>query len=385
MTHKYIKYTPLVLPFASSLAAEISLDSQSYDSNYQIYQEQNDRMRVEAFYVRSQYELGTGTTLKFQYLHDAISGASPTGVQPGNVHDFLAELTDVREGIMGAIAQKFGDHTVEFELSRSIESDYLSYGYALSDAWELNQKNTTVRYGVNFVDDKVAVFGIEDQSKRNYDLFAGVTQIIDQNTILSANLTLGYSEGYLNDPYKVIQRTDTIHIGPIEIPVVNVYSENRPSSRFRQVLQFEGRHYFEQPDASLNATLRLSYDDYDVFSQTLQVEWKQAIGDALMVTPFIRYYNQSAASFFHNTLDNVAVKDPPVYPDGSGPNYSADYRLSSLDTLSLGVRARWQINENLSASIAYEYYSMSGRGSNKAPSQAYLDADIWTFGLSAKF
>jgi len=148
--------------------------------------------------------------------------------------------------------------------------------YALSDAWELNKKNTTIRYGVNFVDDKVAVFGIEDQSKRNYDLFAGVTQIIDKNTILSANLTLGYSEGYLNDPYKVIQRSETIHIGPIEIPVINVYSENRPTSRVRQVLQFEGKHYFEKTDASLNATLRLSYDDYDVFSQTMQVEWKQA-------------------------------------------------------------------------------------------------------------
>ena len=390
MNSHSLKYTPLILPMATPLAAGVALDSHAYDLSYQVYQERDDRIRVEAFYLRTQFELNSGTTFKFQYLHDAISGASPTGVLPGGVQPFLADLEDVREGLMGAISHKFGDHTVEFEMSRSSESDYLSYGYALSDTWELNQKNTTISYGLNFVDDQVAVFGLQDQTKRSYDIFAGVTQIIDKNTLVTVNLTLGYSEGYLNDPYKVIQRTDIFSVpngmgGTIDFPVVNVYSENRPDSRFRQVLQIEGKHYCETPNASLNVMLRLSHDDYDVFSQTLQVEWKQAIGESFIVTPFIRYYNQNAASFFTNTLDDVSVVTPSVFPDGSGPNYSSDYRLSSFAALSLGLRMRYQISDNFAASASYEYYSMSGHGSDQAPSQAYVEADIWTFGFKAEF
>lgn len=43
-------------------------------------------------------------------------------------------------GLLGAISRKFGDHKVEFEVSRSSEEDYLSHGFALSDEWELNEK-----------------------------------------------------------------------------------------------------------------------------------------------------------------------------------------------------------------------------------------------------
>jgi hypothetical protein len=164
-----------------------------------------------------------------------------------------------------------------------------------------------------------------------------------------------------------------------------VYSENRPDSRLRQVLQLEGKHFFEKANASLDVMLRFSNDDYGVFSQTAEVEWRQGIGGSWEINPFMRYYQQNAADFFTNTLNNIAVVNPPTYPDGSGPHYSSDYRLSSFNALSLGLRLRYEISENISMSAAYEYYTMSGQGSDQAPSQAYMDADIWTFGLNAKF
>ena len=36
---------------------------------------------------------------------------------------------------------------MELEVSRSSEEDYLSWGYALKDDWELNEKNTTLSSG----------------------------------------------------------------------------------------------------------------------------------------------------------------------------------------------------------------------------------------------
>jgi hypothetical protein len=386
MNKKYAIYSPVILPLTTHVGAGIALDNHRYDLSYQVYQERADRIRIESYYFRTQFDFDNGTTLKFQYLEDAISGASPTGVLPGGVQPFLADLEDVRTGVLYALSHQFGDHTVEAEFSRSSEDDYLSYGFALSDKWELNQKNTTFTYGVNYIDDQVTVLGLPDQGKKSYDLFAGVTQIIDKNTTVSINFTMGYSEGYLNDPYKLIQRNETINFPGIPpIPVVNVYSENRPDSRLRQVLQLEGKHFFEKANASLDVMLRFSNDDYGVFSQTAEVEWRQGIGDSWEINPFMRYYQQNAADFFTNTLNKIAVVNPPTYPDGSGPHYSSDYRLSSFNALSLGLRLRYEISENISMSAAYEYYTMSGQGSDQAPSQAYMDADIWTFGLNAKF
>ncbi|WP_166647366.1 DUF3570 domain-containing protein [Prosthecobacter fusiformis] len=377
---------PLLLPTISLGAAE----HLRFDSSYQTYEEANGRIAVESWYYRGEMNLTDETLFKFQLLRDAISGASPTGALPGGTQPFLSDVEDVRNGILGALSHQFGDHRVEVEFSRSKEHDYLSYGLSLSDRWELNQKNTTLSMGLNYLDDSIVVLGIEDQSKKSYDLFFGVTQLLDKNTVLAANLTVGYSEGYLNDPYKAIQRTDIVSVsdgmgGMIDFPTTNLYRENRPDSRLRGVLQLQGTRFFDKFQAALDATVRLSTDDYGVFSQSLQVEWRQALGSRLELTPFFRYYRQNAADFFHNTLDDVSVADPAEYPSGRGPHYSADYRLSSMSSLSLGLKARWRVSDNISLSAAYELYDMSGTGSQQAPAQAYPTASIWTFGVTIEF
>ncbi len=375
-----------------SLHVQGEIPHQQYDYSYQLYQEDDDRIRVESHYIRGQIDINDATSVRFQWLNDAISGASPTGAMPDGVQPFLSDVEDVRTGILGAISRQFGDHRVELEISHSKENDYLSRGYALSDTLELNQKNTTITYGANYLDDAVTVPTLGIRAKYGYDLFSGISQIIDKNTVVSANLTLGYNNGYLNDPYKVLQRTDSTQVpdglgGTIDVPVVNLYRENRPDSRFRQVLQLEGKHYYDVADGALDAVMRLSHDDYGILSETLQLEWRQNVGSHLQIVPFFRYFHQNAADFFVQTLDKVAVNTPPSDPDGSGPNYSADYRLSSFDATSGGVRLRYQFNDTITASAAYERYVMSGSGSSssRAPSQAYPSAAIWTFGLSATF
>jgi Protein of unknown function (DUF3570) len=375
-----------------SLPSQGEVLPQRYDYSYQLYQEDDDRIRIESHYFTGDIELNDETSFRFQWLSDAISGASPTGVLPGGAQPFLADIEDVRTGILGALSRQVGDHRLEAEISYSTEEDYTSCGLALSDTWELNQKNTTLTYGANVLDDDVTAGALGSRRKRGYDLFSGVSQIIDQNTVVSANLTIGYAEGYLNDPYKVVQRTETVLVpdgsgGTIEVPVVNLYRENRPDERFRQVLQFGGRHYFTAADGALDATLRLGHDDYGILSQTLQIEWRQNLSDRFQVVPFLRWHHQNAADFFVRTLDQVAVGTPSSDPDGTGPNYSADYRLSALDAFSGGLRLNWRINDTFSLSAAYERYLMQGTGSasEQSPGLAYPAADILTIGISATF
>ena len=379
---------PLLLPALSLSAAE----GFRSDTSYQFYDEADGRIRVESWYFRGEIDFTADTSLRFQLLRDAISGASPTGAQPGSLQPFLAELEDVRNGVLVALAHQIGDHRLELELTQSEESDYLSRGLALNDKWELNKQNTTVSLGFNYVSDLVQVIGLEDQDKTSYDGFIGLSQVLDKNTILTANLTVSYAEGYLNDPYKNIQRTDIFNFVVdgvfTDVPVDILYRENRPDSRLRGVFQLQGTRYLPRFQAALDAVYRVSHDDFGVFSQSLQIEWRQKLWGRLQLTPFFRYYQQSAADFFYNTLDEVeGVTTPEAYPAGRGPHYSADYRLSALRSLSLGLKARCQLSENVALALTYERYAMSGRGgaSERAPAAAYPTANIWTFGLTIQF
>ena len=382
---KPLAVAPFLLPGLSVSAAEAF----KFDTSFQTYDESGGRMFVESYYYRGEMFLSEETSFRFQILRDAITGSTPNGVLPENQQKalpgvkqpFLTPIDDVRQGVLAALSQLIGDHRVELELSHSRESDYLSQGFSLSDKWELNQKNTTVSFGVNYLNDTIVVRGIDDQNKRSYDLFLGFSQLLDKNTVLSANLTLGYAEGYLNDQYKSIQRDELSGA----TPVTSSYRENRPSSRLRGVLQLQGTHYFEKTNSALDTVLRLSQDDYGVFSQSLQLEWRQSLFGKLEITPFFRYYQQSAADFFHNSLNEVNIATPHDHPDGSGPNYSADYRLSSMATMSLGLKARYNFTENIAASVAYEHYDMAGISSNQAPAAAYPTASMWTLGLHFLF
>src|SRR6187549_2453650 len=182
---------PLIfLPLLCPAAGRADVRPQQYDYSYQYYDEGPERIRVESHYLRGRIDLDDETSFRFQWLNDAISGASPTGALPGSVQPFLAELDDVRTGLLGAVSRRFGDHVVELEVSRSSEEDYLSHGLALKDVWELNEKNTTLTFGINYLDDLVAVPGRGDLGKHSYDFFAGVNQILDKNTLVNASLTL---------------------------------------------------------------------------------------------------------------------------------------------------------------------------------------------------
>ena len=132
---------PLVLAslLCPSLQTQAEVLPQHYDYSYQLYQEDDDRIRVESHYIRGEVELNDATSFRFQWLNDAISGSSPTGVLPGSAQPYLSEVEDVRTGILGALSRQFGDHRVELEVSRSKEDDYLSYGVALSDSVALMQ------------------------------------------------------------------------------------------------------------------------------------------------------------------------------------------------------------------------------------------------------
>ena len=76
-------------------------------------------------------------------------------------------------------------------------------------------------------------------------------------------------------------------------------------------------HYYPW-DGALKVSYRYYWDDWSIRAHTLEVTYDQKIGDDWIVSPTVRLYTQSAASFWGNTFPA-----PQTY-------MSADYRLAAL-------------------------------------------------------
>lgn len=361
-----------------------------FDSSYQTYDEAAGRMFVESWYLRTEMKLNADTTFRYQVLRDVISGSSPLGSNPGSRQPFLVDITDVRNGVLAALNQRIGDHSVELELSQSRESDYLSRGLALSGRSLFNQENTTLSYGLNFLHDDVLLRTVGYQRKQTLDLFAGLSQLLDRDTILSLNLTLGAARGFLSEQYKLIELRRLMSIpdgngGAFTFPVDLLYRENRPRDKTRAVIQAQLTRFVASLNGAADLSLRLGGDSNGVYSQTTQLEWRQGLGQHFDLTPYARFYTQTAADFYYRSLNEAGIENPRISPDGSGDVYSADYRLSSMATLSLGLKARAYLGKRAVLSLAFEQYDMNGIGSHPAPAAAYATATMWTLGLNLIF
>ena len=77
---------------------------------------------------------------------------------------------------------------------------------------------------------------------------------------------------------------------------------------------------------------------------------------------------------------NFQIISVPFAPD----YYSADYRLSELQTFTFGMTAAIELHENISLVLGYKRYLMEGLDGRTAQN-VYPDANIFTIGLNGRF
>ena len=357
----------LVLAGLLYLLIQTSVLAESFlESRYQYYQEDDDRIRVDSNYSLFSVDLSDTTILNGSALYSAISGASPTGLPPlvkgGKVP--VAELEDERIGFTLGVTHQVGPHALRAGFAYSNESDYLSTAYSVQDTISFNQKNTDLVLGFAYTDDTVGANGSPlDERKQSYDALIGVNQVLSPDDLLSVNLTLGWRDGYLSDPYKRVL-----------INQFFVLPDTRPGQRFEQLLFAQWTHYLKPIGASVEVSYRYGHNDFSSDSHTAEFALHQKLfGGRLMIRPAFRYYRQSAADFY-----NTEFTGNPRY-------YSSDYRLSEEETFSFGAQVRWwAIKDRLSADLGYERYVTRGRD-GKTPQETYPDAHSFSAGLHLQF
>ena len=109
-------------------------------------------------------------------------------------------------------------------------------------------------------------------------------------------------------------------------------------------------------NASVEASYRFYHDSYGIIANTVGVEWFQKIGQSAVVSPSFRYYRQGAAHFYGIQFPGDPNFDPAHVPT----YYSSDYRLSFLETFTLGIEATIHLGEQCDLRLGYQRYWMRG-------------------------
>ncbi len=365
-----------------SAVARLRAAENRADYRYEDYAEDGGRIHIQTHGAYLDVAPKSWVSIKANYIYDAISGATPTGAPPveGTREVAKATIDDIRHAGFVESALRLNNHTFSPQVAYSRESDYESVGVSLSHAIELNDKNTTLSWGISHSFDHVLPNEGESistrQAKDSTDVLVGINQLLNPHTIVSLNLTLGYSDGYLSDPYKRVVFNDFPH-NPGQ--PYTVWPEKRPGHKFRQVVFASFQHSFEPVRGALAADYRFHHDDFGVVANTVTVEWHQKLGEHLVLSPLFRYHTQTAADFYGTGFPGDPSLETPL-PD----YYTADYRASALDSFTYGVQLSAHVHEHVSLDFAYKRYVMQGTDGVTAGDQ-YPQAHVFTGGLTVWF
>lgn len=360
--------------------ASIAADAEptwDVDSAFLYYGESDGRVQDMSISSHATRDFGDERKLGVDLSVDALTGASPNGaiaatgaqtftspsgrgtyqISPGAI-PLDDTFHDTRFAMNGSWSQPLARlYTVSAGLGFSSEFDYQHIGANLGLTRDFNDRNTTMNFAVAFGNDTIKPVGgirtpfsamgdaVDDEespanqldssdTKTVLDVLLGFTQVLGRHSVLRLNYSYSDSSGYLTDPYKLLTVVNPLTGQPVartpgpEGGASGVYLfENRPDSRKRQGLYAEVRQDFSGKVLQLG--YRYSTDDWEVDSNTLEARLRLPFGDSSYLEPHVRYYQQSAASFYRYSLANGAA-----LPEFA----SADARLADMTAYTAGLK-----------------------------------------------
>jgi hypothetical protein len=196
-------------------------------------------------------------------------------------------------------SQKKGS-TIGAGVSYSSEFDYQSFGVNVSFAQKTRNRNGEFTAKLQaYIDQVSLIYPVElrngssghedDYATTGRNTFSGGlswSQIINKNLQVLLDGELVYQQGYLGLPFhRVFFNDNSVHI------------ENLPSTRLKIPLGIRA-NYFIGDKFIVRTWYRHYHDDWGISSNALQVETVFKLNPFLSVTPFYRFYQQSAADYF---------------------------------------------------------------------------------------
>jgi hypothetical protein len=365
-------------------AAQAADNDWDIDTALLYYSESDGRVQAIEPAIHVGRDLGEDDRIDLRLVVDSLTGATPNGAHASSVVQTFttpsgggtyvtpAGETPLDDTFLDTRVAVAADWTISLDrLSRIIlganvsgEFDYFSTGISTTYMRDFNNRNTTMTAGIAYNSDTSSPVGgvpIEfapmveqgatsnrdggDETKTLTDIIIGVTQVVSRKTIIQLNYTLGLTDGYQNDPYKVVTVLDPATGLPAtgsgssffdrtttgNLPYVY---EKRPDSRQRNALFFGASHHLTED--VVNLSYRYFWDDWGITSHTLDLRYRYELGGSYL-QPHVRYYSQDAADFYTHNL--ILGTDIDATTGAVSKQYASnDYRLAKSVTSTLGLK-----------------------------------------------
>ena len=312
--------------------------------------------------------LGERWAAELSATTDSVSGASPryhTAISGASRMSDERRAGDVR-------VTRFNDRgSWSIGAAASDENDFSSRAVSVQARWASEDNNRSWNAGIGYTRDHIGSSNDPalDERRRTLELTGGVTQALSRLDLVQLGLTLVDGQGYYTDPYKSL--------------------DARPDARRQAIATLRWNHHFEASGITLRSHYRHYRDSFDVRSHTLQFEPVWQATARLAVTPSLRLYTQTAASFYYDPVYSfLGAPLPPGYLEAPPRHLSSDQRLSAFGAVTLGIRLAWQVDEDWATDIQFDRYEQRGHwhlGGPGSPGLAPFSARFLQWGLSRRF
>ncbi len=273
----------------------------------------------------------------------------------------------------------------------SKEYDYLSLVANGSLAYDLNQKNTTLSAGLSVAYDSIdpvggrpvdfasmvvdrGQFSDEDayesafdttrqsgsEDKTTVDLLFGATQVINRRMLMQFNYSFSTSDGYHNDPYKVLSVVDQQGL------TQDILHESRPDKRTKHSFFWQTKYALDE--GVVDVSYRYAMDDWEIDSHTIDTRLRFDLSPTTYIQPHFRYYSQTAAEFFQPFL----LEGAPL-PEHA----SADYRLGEMTAYTIGLKYGMKLDNGDELAFRVEYYQQDPKNAGFTAPGVLQDQDLY--------
>ncbi len=220
-------------------------------------------------------------------------------------------------------------NTVGVGVSSSIEYDYQSFGGNIQFAKKTKDKNGEFSANLNaYLDQVKLILPVElrtGSAKSNgsaaRNTFAGsfaYSQIINKQLQVAFLADVVQQQGYLSLPFHRVHFKDK-----------SVHQESLPDSRFKIPLGFRA-NYFAGDNIIIKTYYRFYTDDWGLQAHTANLELPIKLTPFLSLSPFYRYYTQTAIKYFAPYEQHTA----------SDKYYTSNYDLSAFSSHFFGAGIR---------------------------------------------
>lgn len=336
--------------------------------DYQDWQPGLKRIGVRAPSLAATLPVGTRWQVDASGTQDTVSGASPrwhSGISGASRMQDRREAGDVQ------VTRFFDRARVTAGWAGSTENDFRSQAFSLQARLSSDDLNTTWNLGLAVTRDRIGSSDDPDLDarRRTVEATLGVTQAMSRRDLVQLSLTLADGRGFYDDPYKRIDR--------------------RPDERRQVIGTWRWHHHLDGTDLTLRLHWRGYRDSFGVRSHTLGFEPAWRPSTRWRLTPSVRYYTQTAASFYYDPVYSVAgAPFPPGWFEQPPRHLSPDHRLAALGAWTVGLKLDWQPAPGWWLDLKVEHYAQRAAwrvGGAGSPGLAPFRARFVQWGLARKF